>query len=78
MLHHCHYVGGKDVKKYPMVRTKYCQEHDLFIVGLTATKVAGRPFSAVKVAQEIDGTLVPVGTVGTGFSGEEMQEIARL
>ncbi|MEG3920470.1 ATP-dependent DNA ligase [Microcoleus sp. T3_A4] len=78
VLHNCHYVGGKDVKKYPMVRTKYCQEHDLFIVGLTATKVAGRPFSAVKVAQEIDGKLVPVGTVGTGFSGEEMQEIARL
>ncbi|MBD1813093.1 ATP-dependent DNA ligase [Microcoleus vaginatus DQ-U2] len=78
VLHNCHYVGGKDVKKYPMVRTKYCQEHDLFIVGLTATKVAGRPFSAVKVAQEIDGKLVPVGTVGTGFSGEEMQQIARL
>ncbi|MEG4423160.1 MULTISPECIES: ATP-dependent DNA ligase [unclassified Microcoleus] len=78
VLHNCQYVGGKDVKKYPMVRTKYCQEHDLFIVGLTATKVAGRPFSAVKVAQEIDGKLVPVGTVGTGFSAEEMQEIARL
>ncbi|MEG4856763.1 ATP-dependent DNA ligase [Microcoleus sp. K1-B6] len=78
VLHNCQYVGGKDVKKYSMVRTKYCQEHDLFIVGLTATKVAGRPFSAVKVAQEIDGKLVPVGTVGTGFSGEEMQEIARL
>lgn len=78
VLHNCRYVGGKDVKKYPMVRTKYCQEHDLFIVGLTATKVAGRPFSAVKVAQEIDGKLVPVGTVGTGFSAEEMQEIARL
>lgn len=78
VLHNCQYVGGKDVKKYPIVRTKYCQEHDLFIVGLTATKVAGRPFSAVKVAQEIDGKLVPLGTVGTGFSGEEMQEIARL
>ena len=78
VLHNCQYIGGKDVKKYPIVRTKYCQEHDLFIVGLTATKVAGRPFSAVKVAQEIDGKLVPVGTVGTGFSGEEMQEIARL
>lgn len=78
VLHNCQYVGGKDVKRYPIVRTKYCQEHDLFIVGLTATKVAGRPFSAVKVAQEINGKLVPVGTVGTGFSGEEMQEIARL
>lgn len=78
VLHNCRYVGGKDVKKYPMVRTKYCLELDLFIVGLTNTKVAGRPFSAVKVAQEIDGKLVPVGTVGTGFSAGEMQEIARL
>jgi ATP-dependent DNA ligase len=78
VLHNCRYVGGKDVKQFPMVRTKYSQELDLFIVGLTPTKVAGRPFSAIKVAQEIDGKLVPVGTVGTGFSGEEMEEIARL
>ena len=78
ILHNCRYVGGKDVKNFPMVRTKYCQEYDLFIVGLTPTKVAGRPFSAIEVAQEIDGKLVPVGTVGTGFSSGEMQEIARL
>ncbi|MEG4628755.1 ATP-dependent DNA ligase [Microcoleus sp. AR_TQ3_B6] len=78
VLHDCRYVGGKDIKKYPMVRTKYCQENDLFIVGLTPTKVAGRPFSAIEVAQEIEGKLVPVGTVGTGFSSGEMQEIARL
>ena len=77
ILHNCRYVGGKDVKKFPIVRTKYCLEFDLFIIGLTPTKVAGRPFSAIKVAQEIDGKLVPIGTVGTGFSGEEMQEIAR-
>lgn len=77
VLHNSRYIGGKDIKKFPMVRTKYCLEFDLFIVGLTATKVAGRPFSAIKVAQEIDGKLVPMGTVGTGFSGEEMQEIAR-
>ena len=78
VLHDCRYVGGKDVKKYPIVRTKYCQENDLFIVGLTPTKIAGRPFSAIEVAQEIEGKLVPVGTVGTGFSSGEMQEIARL
>ncbi|MFM9264213.1 ATP-dependent DNA ligase [Tychonema sp. BBK16] len=77
VLHNCRYIGGKDIKKFPMVRTKYCQELDLLIVGLTPTKVAGRPFSAIEVAQEIDGKLVPIGTVGTGFSGEEMQEIAR-
>ncbi len=78
VLHNCLYVGGKDVKKFPMVRTKYCQEYDLFIVGLTPTKVAGRPFSAIEVAQEINGKLVPIGTVGTGFSSGEMLEIARL
>ncbi|MCC3500726.1 MAG: ATP-dependent DNA ligase [Microcoleus sp. PH2017_40_RAT_O_B] len=78
VLHNCLYVGGKDVKKFPMVRTKYCQEYDLFIVGLTRTKVAGRPFSAIEVAQEINGKLVPIGTVGTGFSSGEMLEIARL
>ncbi|MCC3468674.1 MAG: ATP-dependent DNA ligase [Microcoleus sp. PH2017_06_SFM_O_A] len=78
VLHNCFYVGGKDVKKSPMVRTKYCQEYDLFIVGLTRTKVAGRPFSAIEVAQEINGKLVPIGTVGTGFSSGEMLEIARL
>ena len=50
----------------------------MFIVGLTPTKVAGRPFSAIEVAQEIEGKLVPLGTVGTGFSAGEMQEIARL
>lgn len=77
VLHNCRYVGGKDIKKFPIVRTKYCQELDLFIIGLTPTKVAGRPFSAIEVAQEIHGKLVPIGTVGTGFSGEEMQEIAR-
>ncbi|WP_293354505.1 MULTISPECIES: ATP-dependent DNA ligase [unclassified Microcoleus] len=78
VLHNSLYVGGKDVKKFPMVRTKYCQEYDLFIVGLTPTKVAGRPFSAIEVAQEINGKLVPIGTVGTGFSSGEMLEIARL
>ncbi|MGL5062650.1 MAG: ATP-dependent DNA ligase [Microcoleus sp.] len=78
ILHDCRYVGGKDVKKFPMVRTKYAQEFDVFITKLTLTKVAGRPFSAIEVAREIDGKLVPLGTVGTGFSLEEMQEIARL
>lgn len=78
VLHNCRYVGGKDVKNLPIVRTKYCQEYDLLIVGLTATKVAGRPFSAIEVAQEINGKLVQIGTVGTGFSSGEMQEIARL
>jgi bifunctional non-homologous end joining protein LigD len=39
--------------------------------------VAGRLFSAIEVAQEIDGKLVPRGSIGTGFSLEEMEEIAQ-
>jgi hypothetical protein len=75
--HDCLYVGGKNVRSFPMVRTKYCLELDLLIVALTKSKVAGRLFSAIEVAQEIDGKLVPRGSIGTGFSLEEMEEIAR-
>jgi len=77
ILHNCQYIGGKNVRTFPMVRTKYCIEFDLLITGLTKTKVAGRPFSAIEVAQEKDGKLVPMGTVGTGFNMEEMEEIVR-
>jgi hypothetical protein len=77
ILHNCQYIGGKNIRTFPMVRTKYCIEFDLLIVGLTKTKVAGRPFSAIEVAQEKNGKLVPMGTVGTGFNMEEMEEIAR-
>ncbi|MCL1474402.1 ATP-dependent DNA ligase [Argonema antarcticum] len=75
--HDCTYVGGKDTRTFPMVRTKYCLELDLVITELTLTKVVGRPFSAIMVAQDIEGKLVPMGSVGTGFSQEDMQEIAR-
>ncbi len=75
--HDCTYVGGKDTRTFPMVRTKYCLELDLVITELTLTKVAGRPFSAIMVAQDIEGKLVAMGSVGTGFSQEDMQEIAR-
>ena len=77
VLHSCTYVGGKDSRKYPMVRTKYSIELDLAIVGLTPTTVASRPFSSIMVARDIEGKLVPVGSIGTGFALEDMHEIAR-
>lgn len=77
VLMNCTYVGGKDTRTQTMVRTKYCLELDLVITELTLTKAAGRPFSAIKVAQEIKGKLVPIGSVGTGFTQEDMLEIAR-
>jgi ATP dependent DNA ligase domain len=73
----CAYIGGKDTRTSAMVRSKYSLELDLVITGLTLTKVVGRPFSAITVAQDVDGKLVPMGSVGTGFSQEDMQEIAR-
>ncbi len=77
VLHSCTYVGGKDSRKYPMVRTKYSIELDLVITGLTPTTAAHRPFGSIMVAQDIVGGLVPMGLVGTGFSHEDMREIAR-
>lgn len=73
----CQYIGGKDTRAYVMVRTKYNLELDLFITECTKTTVAGRPFSAINVAQEVNGKLVPMGSVGTGFSQHDMEEIAR-
>ncbi len=77
VLRNCTYIGGKDTRSQTMVRTKYCLELDLVITGLTLTKAEGRPFGAIKVAQEIKGKLVPIGSVGTGFTPKDMQEIAR-
>jgi len=76
VLKDCTYVGGKDTRTSAMVRTKYCLELDLVITDLSLTKVAGRPFSAITVAQNVEGKLVPMGSVGTGFNQEDMQEIA--
>ena len=77
VLMNCTYVGGKDTRTQTMVRTKYCLELDLVITDLTLTKAEGRPFAAIKVAQEIKGKLVPIGSVGTGFTPKDMQEIAQ-
>ena len=77
VLRNCTYIGGKDTRTQTMVRTKYCLELDLVITDLTLTKAEGRPFGAIKVAQEIKGKLVPIGSVGTGFTPKDMQEIAQ-
>ncbi len=77
LLHNCTYIGGKDIRKQTIVRTKYALELELFIVGLSYTKAEGRPFGAIAVAQEIKGQLVTIGAVGTGFSQADMAEITR-
>jgi ATP dependent DNA ligase domain len=72
----CAYVGGKDTRNGTMVRTKYSLELDLIITNLSLTKAAGRPFGSIQVAQEINGKLVSMGSVGTGFCQAEMEKIA--
>jgi ATP dependent DNA ligase domain len=74
----CAYVGGKDTRSQIFVRTKHLLELDLIITKLSLTKAEGRPFGALSVAQEIDGKLVAMGSVGTGFSSSDMEVIARL
>ena len=71
------YLGGKVGEA--MVRTKYLEETEVVITGLTPTTVAGRPFGAIEVsARYPDGDLRPVGKVGTGFSQQDATEIAAL
>jgi ATP dependent DNA ligase domain len=77
VLSNCHYVGGKDNNSQAMLRTKYVLELDLVITDLSLTKSAGRPFGAIKVAQEVNGKLVSLGSVGTGFSQADMEQIAQ-
>jgi len=72
------YLGGK-VAGEVMVRTKYLAETEVVITCLTPTTVPGRPFGAIEVAALYpDGSLHPVGRVGTGFDGVDAREIAAL
>ena len=75
ILKNCVYTGGKNKYSQAMLRTKYCLELDLIITDLTLVKGIGRPFSAAIVAQEDGDKLIPIGSVGTGFSLQDMREI---
>ena len=70
------YRGGKQADEM-MVRTKYLTETEVVITGLTPTTVRGRPFAALEVSErQTDGTLRPVGSVGTGFSQKDARDLA--
>ena len=72
------YFGGKTGGE-AIVRTKYLEETEVVITGLTPTTVAGRPFGAIEVSARFpDGTLRPVGKVGTGFDASDAAELATL
>ncbi len=72
------YIGGKTGGEV-IVRTKYLEETEVVITGLTPTTVKGRPFGAIEVAARYpDGSLRPVGKVGTGFDASDAAELATL
>ena len=72
------YIGGKTGGE-AIVRTKYLEETEVVITGLTPTTVKGRPFGAIEVsARYPDGSLRPVGKVGTGFDASDAAELATL
>ena len=71
----CQYTGGKTSSGYPMVRTKYIDTLVLVCTGVTPTTAENRLFGSMNVAEEVDGELVPVGKVGTGFDAAAQKEI---
>jgi bifunctional non-homologous end joining protein LigD len=71
----CQYIGGKTSSPYPMVRTKYIDSLVLVCTGVTPTTAENRLFGSMNVAEEVDGELVPVGKVGTGFDAAAQKEI---
>ncbi len=71
----CQYTGGKNASSYPMVRTKYIDTLVLVCTGVTPTTAENRLFASMNVAEEVDGELVSVGKVGTGFDGAAQKEI---
>ncbi|MCK5793097.1 MAG: ATP-dependent DNA ligase [Anaerolineales bacterium] len=71
----CRYAGGKNSKSYPMVRTKYIQILQLVCTGVTPTTSENRLFGSIKVAEEVNGKLMPVGKVGSGFDMSSQKEI---
>jgi bifunctional non-homologous end joining protein LigD len=58
------------------IKVKVRQSSEIFIVGYTTGKGnRGQTFGALQIAEDMDGTLVYRGKVGTGFDDTTMKEI---
>ena len=72
----CQYVGGED-RTCDWLRTKYLTDIVGMVTGLTSTTADGRQFGALEISLlGSDGNLVPSGSVGTGFSSAQADEMA--
>lgn len=73
------YIGGKTKSSLPpIVRTVYWKKLHAVILELVPTTVKGRAFASIKVGVYRDGELVKIGSIGTGFTMAETQEIAKV
>jgi ATP-dependent DNA ligase len=68
------YIGGKDNKNETLVRTKYTKELDVIVIDLTSTDKV-RAFGAIEVGVWDNGDIKPIGSVGTGFTKDQMESI---
>jgi len=58
------------------IKVKVKQSSEIFIVGYTTGKGnRGQTFGALQIAEDMDGTLLYRGKVGTGFDDSTMKEI---
>ena len=58
------------------VKVKCTRRQEFVIIGWKESRAKGRPFASLLLAQHEDGELVYKGNVGTGFSSDELDELA--
>lgn len=58
------------------VKVKCSRRQEFVIIGWKASRARARPFASLLMAQYLDGELVYRGNVGTGFSGDDLAELA--
>ncbi|MDG5750622.1 DNA ligase D [Qipengyuania sp. XHP0211] len=58
------------------VKVKCTRRQEFVIIGWKASSAKGRPFASLLLAQHEGGELVYKGNVGTGFSADDLDELA--
>jgi bifunctional non-homologous end joining protein LigD len=58
------------------VKVKCTRRQEFVVIGWNRSSARGRPFSSLLMAQHEGGKLVYKGNVGTGFSGEDLDDLA--
>ena len=66
------YRGGRSAD---WVKVRADQVDDFVVVGFSAPKGSRAGFGALHLADYVDGELTYAGRVGSGFSGEELEEV---